>query len=279
MVAKLGCVYVDVDHAFFHHNYAGRASDQNYEAINIRPGYKSLCGNIALAYVRYRHDDNTFARDARQQDFLRQAKDQLGVTGLLTHYQDILGALGKSISTNIRSSTQVARLVNLVLFDARRPGPPGPVPGQPDQVQIGRRRLPDAASKAEIRADRRASSRTPRRRPSSAARARARRPARASAVGRLERRRTPAPVTTTRTARTGRDRRAHRDAVVDARRGARSWRRTLPFKVELPTLTSDWAAQVRGTVRLLRLPAARPRRQRALGLPHHLGRTPRPRGA
>jgi polyisoprenyl-teichoic acid--peptidoglycan teichoic acid transferase len=121
VVAKLGCVYVDVDRAYFHRNYAGEPSDQNYEAINIRPGYKSLCGNTALAYVRYRHDDNTFARDARQQDFLRQAKNQLGVTGLLSHGTDILNAIAKSVTTNIHDATSVARLVNLALFTLDNP--------------------------------------------------------------------------------------------------------------------------------------------------------------
>ena len=74
VVAKLGCVYVDVDHFFYHRNYAGEPSIDNYQAINIRPGYKPLCGNTALAYVRYRHGDSTFARDARQQDFLRSGE-------------------------------------------------------------------------------------------------------------------------------------------------------------------------------------------------------------
>ena len=149
VVAKLGCVYVDVDHFYYyHHNYAGEPADQNYQAINIRPGYKSLCGNTALAYVRYRRDDNTFARDARQQDFLRQAKNQLGVTGLLSHGQDILGAIGNSITTSIHNATAVARLVNLALYTLGGPVRQIQFPDNPIQIGSGDHQT---ATKAEIR--------------------------------------------------------------------------------------------------------------------------------
>ena len=54
----------------------------SYQPINVQPGYQRLCGENALAYVRYRHTDSDFVRVARQQDFIRQAKEQLGVLGL-----------------------------------------------------------------------------------------------------------------------------------------------------------------------------------------------------
>ena len=43
--------------------------------IDLKPGYQKLCGQDALDYVRFRHDDSDFVRAARQQEFLRQAKE------------------------------------------------------------------------------------------------------------------------------------------------------------------------------------------------------------
>ena len=56
----------------------GLPPSPQYAEINIKPGYQKLCGSQSLDYVRYRHADSDFVRAARQQDFLRQAKDQFG---------------------------------------------------------------------------------------------------------------------------------------------------------------------------------------------------------
>ena len=147
IVDKLGCVYVDVDHLYL--NTPAEAQLDNYAAINVRPGYQPLCGEHALDYVRYRHDDNTFARDAREQGFLRDAKQQLGLSGLLGHASDIITALSKSITSNIRGGQTVLGLletainsvsgpVNQVQF----PNYPQNVGGQDDQT----------ASRSQIRA-------------------------------------------------------------------------------------------------------------------------------
>ena len=69
----LGCVYVDVDRRYYHSNL-GLPPSQQYAEINVKPGYQKLCGQKALDYVRFRHDDTDLVRAARQQDFLRQAK-------------------------------------------------------------------------------------------------------------------------------------------------------------------------------------------------------------
>src|SRR3954462_1455072 len=71
-VDYVGCVYIDVDRRYF--NPVGTG----YASIDIQPGYQRLCGQDALDYVRYRHGDNDLVRGARQQDFLRQAKAQIG---------------------------------------------------------------------------------------------------------------------------------------------------------------------------------------------------------
>jgi LCP family protein required for cell wall assembly len=121
IVDKLGCVYVDVDHRYYNPPGTGFAT------IDVRPGYQRLCGQHALDYVRYRHFDNTFARDAREQAFLRDAKEQLGLSGLLGHAQDIINALSGYITSNIRGSSTVAGLVETLV---------GSVSGPVNQVQF-----------------------------------------------------------------------------------------------------------------------------------------------
>jgi LCP family protein required for cell wall assembly len=134
VVDKIGCVYVDVDHLYYNPLGTG------FAAINVRPGYQQLCGQHALDYVRYRHDDTTFARDAREQAFLRDAKEQLGVSGLLGHAGGIITALSKSISSNIRGEQEIAGLLETVassvdgpVRQVRFPNNPLNVNGQDDQ--------------------------------------------------------------------------------------------------------------------------------------------------
>ena len=79
-VDYIGGVYVDVDRDYFN-DVTGPGG---YAAIDIDPGYQLLKGQDALDYVRYRHTDDDFARAARQQGFLRQARTQPGVRKLVS---------------------------------------------------------------------------------------------------------------------------------------------------------------------------------------------------
>jgi LCP family protein required for cell wall assembly len=119
VVDELGCVYVDVDHQYL--NTPAQAVYDDYAEINVRPGYQQLCGQHALDYVRYRHDDNTFVRDAREQAFLRDAKEQLGLSGLLGHAGGIVSALSKSVTSNIRGGATVAGLLETVINSVNGP--------------------------------------------------------------------------------------------------------------------------------------------------------------
>jgi LCP family protein required for cell wall assembly len=74
VVNKLGGVYIDVDRKYFN-NHTGPTG---YAAINIPAGYQRLNGKQALDFVRYRHTDSDVFRTARQQVFVRSAKEQLG---------------------------------------------------------------------------------------------------------------------------------------------------------------------------------------------------------
>src|SRR3954452_2483978 len=71
-------VYVDIDRRYYNPEGTG------YAAIDVKAGYQRLLGSDALAYVRYRHDDSDIYRNARQQDFLRQAAAQRSVRELKT---------------------------------------------------------------------------------------------------------------------------------------------------------------------------------------------------
>jgi polyisoprenyl-teichoic acid--peptidoglycan teichoic acid transferase len=79
-------------------------------------------GRDALDYVRYRHGDNDLVRAARQQDFLRQAKNAAGVRRLLA------GGLGEKrhliqvfsryfrVDESLRSNKQVLSLLKLAIY-------------------------------------------------------------------------------------------------------------------------------------------------------------------
>ncbi len=80
LVNAIGCVYTDVDHRYYNNTAV-----TNYSSIDIQPGYQKLCGTDALAFVRFRHTDSDLVRNARQQDFIRWAKDQYGAGNLIAN--------------------------------------------------------------------------------------------------------------------------------------------------------------------------------------------------
>jgi len=101
-VDAIECVYIDVDRKYFHSN-EGLYGDQQYAEIDINAGYQRLCGLDALAYVRYRHEDNDIVRAARQQDFLREARQKIPPTELVFSGKgnDLIDIFTKYTSTNI----------------------------------------------------------------------------------------------------------------------------------------------------------------------------------
>src|SRR5438105_11782839 len=114
LVDYLGCVFVQVDRRYYHSNI-GLLQGDTYDEINIQPGYQKLCGDDALHYVRYRHSDTDLVRNARQQDFLRQIKDQIGASGLVARLHPIERLFGKYATTDIRSSDDVLKLLELLV--------------------------------------------------------------------------------------------------------------------------------------------------------------------
>jgi LCP family protein required for cell wall assembly len=121
VVDRLGCVYVDIDRRYFNDNNPPVGGGGNYAAIDIQPGYQRLCGADALDYVRFRHLDTDFVRAARQQDFLRQAKEQLGLGKLFGTRKELLRIFARYTQTDIRSPTATLRLLKLVFESSGHP--------------------------------------------------------------------------------------------------------------------------------------------------------------
>ncbi|MCW2966438.1 MAG: LytR family transcriptional regulator [Solirubrobacteraceae bacterium] len=120
-VDRLGCVYIDVDRRYFNDNNPPAGGGGHYATIDIQPGYQKLCGADALDYVRFRHLDTDFVRAARQQDFLRQAKEQLGLGKLFSSRRQLLKIFARYTQTDIRSTTATLRLLKLAFESAHSP--------------------------------------------------------------------------------------------------------------------------------------------------------------
>jgi polyisoprenyl-teichoic acid--peptidoglycan teichoic acid transferase len=137
-VNAVGCVWADIDRRYFNASAA-------YAYIDVQPGYQRMCGRKALQYVRFRHEDTDIVRAARQQDFLRQAKNQIAVTDLIDNRDRLVKIFGRNTRTDsaLRSTSEVLRLLKLALGTADQPihevrfrGSIGPsfVESTPDQM-------------------------------------------------------------------------------------------------------------------------------------------------
>ena len=115
VVHAIGCVYVDVDRRYLN------PGDPTYLPIDLQPGYQRLCANNALQYVRYRHGDSDFVRVARQQDFIRQAKEQVNPLDLVSKYDQIFKELHKSIRTDVQGPKEINDLLTLIASSLSKP--------------------------------------------------------------------------------------------------------------------------------------------------------------
>jgi polyisoprenyl-teichoic acid--peptidoglycan teichoic acid transferase len=120
-VDRLGCVYVDVDHKYFNDNSPPNGGGPPYAAIDVGAGYQRLCGSDALDYVRYRHLDNDLIRAARQQSFLGEAKNQIGIGSVFSDRKELLKIFGQSVRTDIDSKNAILSLLRLVAESAGKP--------------------------------------------------------------------------------------------------------------------------------------------------------------
>jgi LCP family protein required for cell wall assembly len=102
LVDTLGGIYVNVDQ--YYYNPPSLEAYTGFSAIDVKPGYQRLKGADALAFSRYRHTDDDFHRQARQQMFLRafqaRAADRfhgISVTDI-PFINDLLGAISDSVT-------------------------------------------------------------------------------------------------------------------------------------------------------------------------------------
>jgi len=116
-VNAIGCVYIDVDRRYFHSNDNTPAS-QDYEEIDLQPGYQALCGYDALDYARYRHTDNDVIRAARQHEFLREARAKIPPEKLFGDRKELISIFTEHTSSDIDSWGDMLGVLKLFL-DAR----------------------------------------------------------------------------------------------------------------------------------------------------------------
>jgi LCP family protein required for cell wall assembly len=119
-VNAIDCVYVDVDRHYYHSNLGLGASEQ-YAEIDVPAGYQRMCGYNALQYVRYRHDDNDLVRAARQQDFLREARQELPGDKLVRDRKDLTDILKRYVTSDIEDPTTLISLGKLFLAARNAP--------------------------------------------------------------------------------------------------------------------------------------------------------------
>lgn len=115
-INAIGCIYVDVDRRYFNDTAA-------YAYINVPSGYQRLCGQQALEYARFRHEDTDLVRAVRQQEVIRATKQQAGVTGLINkrgRLEDIFGRYTTSDS-GLKDKGSIISLLKLAVFSAGQP--------------------------------------------------------------------------------------------------------------------------------------------------------------
>lgn len=120
MVNSLGCAWVDVDRRYYHSN-RGLPPIEQYQEIDLHPGYQKLCGKDSLTYVRHRHDDSDLFRSARQQEFLRNLTSGLTPGGILARRSQLLDIFGRYVRTDVRGNRQVMGLLRSLIIASRKP--------------------------------------------------------------------------------------------------------------------------------------------------------------
>lgn len=116
-VDEMGCVFMTVDRRYLHHNEPG---GEQYFEINLQPGYQRICGRQALEFVANRHEDTSLVRDARDQRFLLEVKEQFGAT-LFENRGRFERILGRAVETDLHGSGAVLDLLKLLVQSQGKP--------------------------------------------------------------------------------------------------------------------------------------------------------------
>jgi LCP family protein required for cell wall assembly len=124
LINEIGCVYGQVDRRYYNKNVGTQLTD--YSGIDIEPGYQKMCGgtganlggpNTALAFVRFRHNDTDFVRQARQQDFLRWAKQNYTTDQLASDASTLFHTFSHNVQTDhsMQTVTGIDDLIGLAV--------------------------------------------------------------------------------------------------------------------------------------------------------------------
>jgi LCP family protein required for cell wall assembly len=108
-VNAIGCVYIDVDRRYF------IPPESGISEIDIEAGYQRLCGLKALQYVRFRNDDNDLVRSARQQDFMREARQKLPPGTLIRERNELLDIFTEYTTSDISDGVTLLELLKTFL--------------------------------------------------------------------------------------------------------------------------------------------------------------------
>lgn len=115
-IDDLGCVYATVDERYYHNNADG---GEQYQNVDLQPGYQCLNGSEAEQFVSYRHTDTSQIRDTRDQAFLLAVKTQYGpqLAGNVGKFERVFG---RTVQTDpgLDSATEILNLADLLISAA-----------------------------------------------------------------------------------------------------------------------------------------------------------------
>src|SRR5262249_24463293 len=114
LINAIGCVYADVDHRYYNVSELGA---NNYSSINVQPGYQKMCGSQALSFRRFPHPDSDIVRSARQQDFLRWAKEGYSTSQLVSNLDKLVKIFGSNSQSDhyLHPTDGIIELFDLIL--------------------------------------------------------------------------------------------------------------------------------------------------------------------
>ena len=119
IVNNLGGIWLDVDRRYYNQNTGTASSD--YSNINLQPGYQLLSGGSALEFVRFRHTDSDFYRQARQQEFLRALKSEVTQHFDPLKLPGIVSAITHNVEVGSKSGFGDTTVLGYALFAATLP--------------------------------------------------------------------------------------------------------------------------------------------------------------
>jgi LCP family protein required for cell wall assembly len=120
IVNDFGGIWLNIDRSYYNKNVGTAATD--YSNIDLQPGYQLLSGGSALEFVRFRHTDSDFYRQARQQEFLRALKSQVTQNFDPLKLPEIVSAITRNIKVAAcKSCLSDTTVLRYALFAALLP--------------------------------------------------------------------------------------------------------------------------------------------------------------